>query len=80
MTEDLVQCYAVNAIFHLLCVATRDDRLRYYSLPRLRQTHVVQMPFATAKSLLIPGAWGFVVVCFEKEFLVFTVNGELVAK
>jgi hypothetical protein len=80
MTEDLVQCYAVSAIFHLLCVATRDDKLRYYSLRRLRQTQVVQMPLATAKSLRISDAWGFVVVGFEKEFLVFTVNGELVTK
>jgi hypothetical protein len=77
-TGDVIQCFAVSEVFHLIVVVTRDDRLHYYSMNKLYKTHMVELPLCCARRVAISQSWGFVVVDFGSKLAVFTVNGEFV--
>jgi hypothetical protein len=79
-TEDAIQCLAINQTNHLLCTATRDDRLHYYSTRHLRQTAAVKMPLSSANRILITDCWGLVAVDFGRKIVLFTVNGEFLTE
>jgi hypothetical protein len=74
MVEDVIETLALSTAFQLMCVATRDNLLHYYSLGRLRQVAVVRMPCSSPRGIIVTPAWGFVVLDFGQEIAVFTVN------
>jgi hypothetical protein len=76
--EEVVQCLAISEAFHLLCAATRDDRLHYFSLHRLHQTAVFKMPVSSPRRIVITPAWGVVAVDSGRVITLFSVNGESV--
>jgi hypothetical protein len=74
--EEVVQCLAISEPFHLLCVATRDDRLHYYSLHGLHQVTVFRMPVSSPRRIVITPTWGVVAVDSGRVITLFSVNGE----
>jgi hypothetical protein len=75
-TEDVVQCLAISQTFHILCTATRDDRLHIFSLKNLHQTHSVMMPKSSARSIIITPSWGFIGIDLGGEIMIFSINAE----
>jgi hypothetical protein len=80
MTEDIVRCFGLSETFHVLCIATNEGMLRYYSLRTLHQRQVVKMPLSAADKLVITPSWGFVAVSFRLAILLFTINGAFLSK
>jgi hypothetical protein len=74
--EEVLQCLAISEAFHLICVATRDDRLHYFSLHGLHQTAVFMLPVSSPRCIVITPAWGVVAVDSGRVITLFSVNGE----
>jgi hypothetical protein len=75
-TEEVVLCLAISQTFHMLCTATRDDRLHIFSLKNLHQTHSVVMPKSSARGIVVTPTWGFIAVDLGSEILLFSINAE----
>jgi hypothetical protein len=75
MTEEVVQCLAISEAFHLLCAATRDEKLHYFSLKNLHQLMVFKLPMSSPRRIVIKLAWRFVAVDFGREITFSSVNG-----
>jgi hypothetical protein len=78
LTEDVVQHLVVNDVFHLLLIITRNDLLHYYSLKNLSQNFVVKLPLSSWRNVVVTETWGFVVVQFDAEICVFSLNAEFI--
>jgi hypothetical protein len=64
----------------MVAFVSTDDRLHLLESSRLRQRLVINLPVAGALSILITPAWGFIVVDFGHEIVVFTVNGREIGR
>jgi hypothetical protein len=78
--EDVPQCVALSVAFGIVAVVTRDDRLHYFTLSKMRKLQVVTLPRTGSRRVIITEAWGLVVVDFGQEIGVYSANGEPVAR
>jgi hypothetical protein len=78
--EAAINCCAVSEVFHLVAFVSADDRLHLLESSNLRQRLVIQLPLAGALRMLITQSWGFIVIDFGHEIVVFTVNGREIGR
>jgi hypothetical protein len=64
----------------MIAFVSDDNILHLLEPSKLRQRLVVKLPLARALRILITQTWGFIVIDFGHEILIFTVNGQQIGR
>jgi hypothetical protein len=80
MTEDVIDCFSISSDYNCVCLVTRDNKLRLFSLPKLRPRRIIQLPKSAVKNIVISETWGWIIANFGRKFSLFNINGNFIAE